>query len=86
MLIICEIQGLRLYHKFFMVKTQIFSVLPQNFFFNKFSKVGGLNFFFLTLIPKMPKKPHIQAGPNRSQRKEIYMFNTSIEREFHSLS
>jgi hypothetical protein len=79
-------QGSTVYHKFFMVKTQIFSVLPQKFLINKFSKVGGLNFFFLTLIPKMTKKSHIQAGPNWSQRIEIYMFNTSIEREFHSLS
>jgi hypothetical protein len=69
-----------------MVKTQIFSVLPQKFFFDKFSKVGGLNFFFLTLNTKMPKKSHIQAGPNRSQRKEMYMLNSSIEKEFHSLS
>ncbi len=75
-------KGLRLYHKFFMVKTQIFSVLPQKIFFDKFLKVGGLNFFF----DLNPKKSHIQGGQNRSQRKEIYMFNTSIERELHSLS
>jgi hypothetical protein len=61
-----------------MVKTQIFSVLPQKIFFDKFSKVGGLNFFFLTLFPKMTKKSHIQAGPNWSQRKEIYRLDTLI--------
>ncbi len=47
--------GLRLYHKYFMVKTQIFSVSQQKFFFDRFFRIAKKS--GVDPDPKMDRDP-----------------------------
>ena len=61
--------------------TNFFSSLTNSFFYT-FSKVGVKNFFLL----KSQKITYLSWSKSVPNNRNIYMFNTTIEREFHSLS